>query len=116
MNKDDSDCSVLNMQSIQAILGGQIDEGGYVKSMCYYSYIIIMTCIYTYRVQEAVSLLSLLHGSAQLLIDVLRNAGSELTEEQALAAANTTLSDMSIHTLSPQLAIQILKRRIYSTS
>ena len=65
------------------------------------------------RVREAVSLLSLLQGSAQLLKDILGVAASS-RDEQNMVEAVKALGEMSVHTLSPAQAVQILNQRIYA--
>ena len=67
------------------------------------------------RTSEAVILLSLLQGSAQLLMDILSTAedSSQAMTEQSVIDCIKALEDMNIHTISPLLARQVLKQRIY---
>ena len=64
------------------------------------------------RTCEAVLLLSLSQGSAQLLMSVLNSTKERLTE-QNMADSVKALDEMKVHTLSPSQAYQILRRRIY---
>ena len=65
------------------------------------------------RVREAVSLLSLLQGSAQLLKDILSVAANS-RDEQNMVEAVKALGEVNVHTLSPAQAVQILNQRIYT--
>ena len=70
-----------------------------------------------FRTGEAVTLLSLLQGSAQLLTDVLTTfeSSTPATAEQRLTEVVYALSDVGVHVLSPLQAKEILKQRIYTT-
>ncbi len=70
------------------------------------------------RTSEAVTLLSLPQGSAQLLKEMLAASleiSTQATAEQSLVEAVEALGEVGVHDLSPLQAKEVLRQRIYAS-